>query len=91
MIDLNLLSEDSLEIMVKEGIGAPVDIINGFFLSNTDKERILIETNKNKVLEFIKKQDNVYLSDIRKYFKLDIAETKQILNQLEKEGKIKIK
>lgn len=49
-----------------------------------------IEESKEKVLIFIGEKKKVYLSEISEKFGLDLVETKQIINELEKEGKIRV-
>lgn len=76
--------------IVKLGLEFPRDSISGILLTNTDKEKIKVSENKERVLDFIQTKKKVYFSEISKKFNLDIVETKLILNELEKEDKIKL-
>lgn len=68
----------------------PLSAINGILLTRVDKDKITVSKNKDKVLNFISERKRAYLSEITEKFNLDIVETKLILNELQKEGKIKI-
>jgi predicted transcriptional regulator len=76
--------------LIKQGLDFPIIAVNEILLTNTEKEKSMVERNKGKVLTFISKNKKAYLSDISETFGLDSFEVKLILNQLEKEGKIKL-
>jgi len=76
--------------LIKLGLEFPLDAINGILVTNVDREKSIVKRYKEKVLSFIEEKKKVYLSEISDKFNLDIVETKLILNELEKEGKIKV-
>ena len=76
--------------LIRAGINFPLNSIKGILLTNVTKEKIEVNENKEKVLDFIKEKKKVYLSEISRKFNFDVVETKLILNELENEGKIKI-
>lgn len=72
------------------GLYLPQNLASGFFLTNIDKEEILVEKYKERVLNFIQKHKTVYMSDLRREFPLSLFELQLVINKLKEEGKIKI-
>jgi ribosomal protein S25 len=74
----------------REGMNFYQKANTGILITNVDRERELIKKNKDNVLDLIKKQKTVYLTEIMDTFDLNVVVAKRILNELEQEGKIKI-
>lgn len=77
--------------VVEEGLRFPQSAINGILLSNTSREKVIVNAFEDKVLEFIQQKDGrIYLSEICEKFKLSSIHVNFILNKLEKSGKINV-
>lgn len=63
-------------------------IITSFILNDVDKNTYLINKYKSDVLNYIKLNKNVSLTEIMFKFELDIFLTKKIINKLVEEQKI---
>lgn len=59
-------------------------------ISGRKKQTMFIESKKEEVLNFIREKRTVSLTNIMKRFNLDVIQTKSILKQLEKNGKISL-
>jgi len=76
--------------IVDIGLNFPTIAINEILLTNRDREDVKVKEIKEKVLTFIKERKRVSLSEISEKFRLDIVEAKQVINELEKDGKIRV-
>lgn len=79
-----------IENIIQNGMGLNIPISGAFLLSGVDKQKLLVESIKNDVLEYLKKHREAFLMDIVKEFNITISDAKLVFKKLENEGKIRV-
>jgi len=77
-----------IEEKVQDGINFSTKIISVMF-NGKNLEEVEQKSLKNKILIFIKRNNNAFISDISDYFKISPEKTIGIVEELEMSGKIR--
>jgi len=82
-----MINIDSITISAHKGLLFPIKAISSVL--NGNMEEIEELELKGRILQFLKRNEKVFVSDIVDYFEIDSEKALEILEELEEEGKIK--